>query len=473
MPSALRLFTAAAVSPLLAAVFVPSAAADEAVVKVAELTAGSEAIGGPAETSWRARADVLVTDGAGNPVRGAVVRAVWAPTPGASDNGGERRVSCVTGTDGTCELRRTIIDAAKDHLAITGVRYRTARYDEEASATSAVAVQPAELAEPVRVMQWNIFHGGRNEGLGGEVNLAQLLEFVQTRRPDVLATVETYGSGDRILDALNEVAPAGVEYTGTKITQREPGQGGDNLWIFSRYGIEKVYPPVEAPGIDSFNFGGLRLTLDSGRSVDVFDTWLNWISDPEYVMEREAQAIDEGRERPYGDESLASSDLSTIRYYPDGKVTTVPEPESRMQQMQAVLDDAIPGYVGEAGSDVPAVLAGDLNASSHLDWTAEFADAPGHRGMVIDWPVTRAVEDDGWTDTYRSLHPDVAEHPGATWTPIERLRVPRRIDFTFVKGRGVDVRGADIVDAKLPRHADQHAFYSDHAAQITDLSFHH
>lgn len=57
-----------------------------------------------------------------------------------------------------------------------------------------------------------------------------LLDQLVALRPDVYLAVETYGSGDRIADALSGRAGNGT-YRGIKITDRPAGD--DNLWIFT------------------------------------------------------------------------------------------------------------------------------------------------------------------------------------------------------------------------------------------------
>jgi endonuclease/exonuclease/phosphatase family metal-dependent hydrolase len=73
--------------------------------------------------------------------------------------------------------------------------------------------------------------------------------------------------------------------------------------------------------------------------------------------------------------------------------------------------------LGAAG--VPSFLVGDYNSPSQLDWTQE---AVGTRPQIVyplDWPVTQALADLGFTDSYRQVHPDPVADPGITW-PADR-----------------------------------------------------
>ncbi len=66
---------------------------------------------------------------------------------------------------------------------------------------------------------------------------------------------------------------------------------------------------------------------------------------------------------------------------------------------------------------IPTLFAGDFNAVPHTDGG--------------DSPASRVLLDAGFTDAYRSLHPDVETHPGFTH------RSGSRIDQLYYKGRGL------------------------------------
>ena len=54
-----------------------------------------------------------------------------------------------------------------------------------------------------RVMTWNIWHGGREDG--EEVGPLRVAEVIRDSQADVVAMQETYGSGERIAEERNEV----------------------------------------------------------------------------------------------------------------------------------------------------------------------------------------------------------------------------------------------------------------------------
>ncbi|MBA6152809.1 endonuclease/exonuclease/phosphatase family protein [Gelidibacter maritimus] len=106
----------------------------------------------------------------------------------------------------------------------------------------------------------------------------------------------------------------------------------------------------------------------------------------------------------------------------------------------------------------PVILMGDFNEPSHLDWTEKAAQRFDHNGVVIKWPSTYALYQNGFTDAYREFHPDELTHPGITWpskahgkgstswTPLSDER--DRIDYIFYKGNGIKTTFATLVGPK-------------------------
>ena len=107
----------------------------------------------------------------------------------------------------------------------------------------------------------------------------------------------------------------------------------------------------------------------------------------------------------------------------------------RLPAIQRELD-ALPDL---ADAGIPVFLTGDFNSPSHLDWTpAVDAVRPEVRYPVI-WPVSKALADAGFRDSYREIHPDPVATPGFTWTPPGTLEsvpdeVHDRIDWVLVQG---------------------------------------
>jgi hypothetical protein len=113
---------------------------------------------------------------------------------------------------------------------------------------------------------------------------------------------------------------------------------------------------------------------------------------------------------------------------------------------------------------VPTFFTGDFNSPSHRDWTRPAVQARG-LPYPIRWPVSVTMEDVGFVDSYRAIHPDPVADPGFTWTPgypapyVTPSEVFDRIDFVWAAGPAVptsslvvgeDASNADLVIAPWP-----------------------
>lgn len=313
----------------------------------------------------------------------------------------------------------------------------------------------------MRIMTWNILHGGRESEPS---NLPQLCEVVASARPDVVILVETYGSGEVITRALNDAATPGVQYQGHRITQDDPGR--DNLWIVHRF--ESVHTYLAPEAISTFHFGGLRLRHGE-TEFDVFACWLNYLPRTRVALEADIAALAAGRPRPYGDGALAELDRSTrdpVNPMP-AEPTNRPE-NSRVSQAERILFQALPALLpGRTG--IPTVLAGDFNCLSHQDWSEPNRTLPRHHGIAVRWPVTAAFERAGFRDAFRIAHPDAGRDPGATrLSPGPPYATDYRIDYIWVRG-DAEVVGARLIDRRRAEHGPG-PFYSDHAALVAELA---
>ena len=77
---------------------------------------------------------------------------------------------------------------------------------------------------------------------------------------------------------------------------------------------------------------------------------------------------------------------------------------------------------------VPTLFAGDFNAVPHTDGG--------------DSPASRTLVEAGFTDAFRSLHPDVQEFPGASH------RSGRRIDQLYFKGTGLKNNSTKVISTR-------------------------
>jgi endonuclease/exonuclease/phosphatase family metal-dependent hydrolase len=106
--------------------------------------------------------------------------------------------------------------------------------------------------------------------------------------------------------------------------------------------------------------------------------------------------------------------------------------------------------------DVPVFVTGDFNAPAHTDWTAETVGTRPFLRYAVNWPVSRAISDAGFHDSWREVYPDPVADPGLTWwaarPPLELYSpgdndAQDRIDFVWYAGP-VTVRSSEIVGEK-------------------------
>lgn len=165
------------------------------------------------------------------------------------------------------------------------------------------------------------------------------------------------------------------------------------------------------------------------------------------------------------------------------------EPELMAREAESGRTAQIEGVVAAMRPDLrrssrtPALLTGDFNAPSHLDWTAR-TDRCGYEDGVA-WPTSTVPTRAGLVDTFRAVHPDPLRTPGTTWSPVyetftggyghdEHTGEPEpqdRIDLVYAAG------GWDVLDSRtlvagdpapIPDH-EQNEWTSDHAAVLTTL----
>ncbi|MGW2048014.1 HAD-IA family hydrolase [Streptomyces sp. NPDC001858] len=282
----------------------------------------------------------------------------------------------------------------------------------------------ALLPHRLRVMTWNLWHGGTKV----RDHRAKQLKVIAETDVDVIGLQETLGT------AAEELAEALGWHC---------HRAGENLGIISRHPITAA---LGDPDVGFYGATGARIEVggtggtdgtggSTGTEVDV------WTAHLDYT--------------PYGPYEQAF----------DGRPAAdlIAHEQVRLAQLRDALD-----RIG-ADTGVPVVLVGDFNSPSHLD------------RPDVEWPVTKAVEDAGFTDSYRAAHPDPVRDPGHTWSPVHaehedgsgRPEPQDRIDFVLHRGGR---RGAlHVLDSRtyvsgVPRtwpDVEDNDWPSDHAAVIT------
>ena len=240
----------------------------------------------------------------------------------------------------------------------------------------------AEDPVTLKVMSFNIWYGG------DQVSFAKVIEAIKAADADIVGLQEPDGK------TLEIAAAAGYPYADTRrhILSRWP------LFDSSLGETQSMAaPPYSIAGVDPDAVHAWALVAP-GKVVALANTHLT--SDP------------------YGPELVR--DGSTLEEVLQN------ETDTRLPEAQALID----GLAPVIASGAPVVVTGDFNSPSWRDWT-------GRAPFAVDWPVSRAMEAAGFTDSYRAAHPDAAAHPGLTWTAgrpfpvIPEGETLDRIDFVW------------------------------------------
>ena len=131
---------------------------------------------------------------------------------------------------------------------------------------------------------------------------------------------------------------------------------------------------------------------------------------------------------------------------------------------------------GLADAGIPVFLTGDFNSPSHLDWTPAVDAVREEVRYPVTWPVSEALAEAGFRDSYREVHPDPVATPGFTWTPPGTLEsVPDevfdRIDWVLVQGPATTVGTALVGEAGGPDVDVQRDPYpTDHRGVVSTFS---
>ncbi len=296
-------------------------------------------------------------------------------------------------------------------------------------------------AETLRVMSFNIWGGGANEGKGIEETVAAIraagadvVGLQETRlEPDPCTATDCAATGESVAPAL---AAALGWHVHDQMAENEA------LWanaVISRYPIGAASP------------NDLGVALDvNGRTVWLFNIHL----DDEPYQPYQLLGIE------YGPAPFISTEAEAVRF----------ATETRGPALDLLLADMA---VAEGAAAV--IVTGDFNEPSPLDWTAE-AVAAAQKPVAVAWPTVARLIGEGFIDAYRAVHPDPVGKPAYTWTPrydeAAEDDEPDRIDFVLVRGAGVTVTDAAIVGEGGPRSdIVVTPWPSDHRAVVVEITY--
>ena len=279
-------------------------------------------------------------------------------------------------------------------------------------------------AEPLKVMSFNLFHGGD----GGKQPLSQSVAAIQAANADVVGLQETRGFGDPRSDNAAKLAQSlGWDYL----------DQGDGTGVISKHKIVANTPKK----------WGVLLRTPDGNCYWLFNAHLAHAPYQPYQL----------LNIPYGDAPFLKTETEAVKA----------ARETHGGQLSRLLGELQPALQ----TGFPLFVTGDFNEPSHQDWTQAAAKA-GLHPLKVEWPSTQTLTTAGLTDSFRAVYPDEVKRPGHTWTPTTKADDPKdhhdRIDFVFYGGKNVILRASSIVGEAGP-FADISVvpYPSDHRAVVS------
>ena len=270
--------------------------------------------------------------------------------------------------------------------------------------------------QSLKVMTWNIWHGGIHGTKADKFkkdtsNTINVLKVIQREDPDILFMQETYCCG------MGIAAQAGYSYS---------WRGSSNLSIHSKYPIVdtlQIYKP--------FNSHGVIIDME-GEKLLCVNVWLHYLPD-------------------YFEDVKSLSPDSLIQ----GEGTT------RLKEITAILKnvDSLSQKM-----NLPVILGGDFNSGSHLDWIESTKEQ--HYGKVVEWPVSKKMLEQGYTDSFREINPDPSLTMDGTWGFLSDAIMSDRIDYIYIKGNRLQTIFSKIVQEDPPGGF----FNSDHRAILSIIN---
>src|SRR2546430_9149052 len=158
--------------------------------------------------------------------------------------------------------------------------------------------------------------------------------------------------------------------------------------------------------------------------------------------------------------AMANMHLPDEPYGPDMVRSGSTAAEVEENERKVRLPTAVP-FVEKlsalAKEGIPVFLTGDFNSPSHLDWTQPTVGVLQNHRYVVEWPVTKFIQEKGIIDSFRETHPNPEKNPIYSW-PSGRPFVensidgfnpskddlPDRVDFVFTAGKSKILENANI-----------------------------
>ena len=243
------------------------------------------------------------------------------------------------------------------------------------SGRTACSTQVPSDRDTLRVLVWNVLHGSNDVDNGPEKTLG----IIRDSGADLVLLQESY-------DIDGERPKLGEWLAGELGWKHWQGESA-HLCVLTRLDIEATFFHHPWHGV------GAELRDSQGRSFIAWSIWIDW----------RAYITRELRDNP---------DMSDVELLAAEDVRS-----ARLPQAKAILDHL--EEIGHRRANIPVLVGGDWNTPSHLDWTEDTQRVYKHR-RNLPLPVSLAMQDAGFKDAFREVHPNPVQRPGITWSPMFR-----------------------------------------------------
>lgn len=222
---------------------------------------------------------------------------------------------------------------------------------------------------------------------------------------------------------------------------------------------------------------GYHVNIKAGKSTSLLSKYpiLDVDADRDYYLIE----VEPGKAVAIGNVHLSSSPYGPYSIMDGKTVEAVMADENQKHMVEMRNTFSKLPKLAEQG--MPVFLTGDFNVPSHLDWTE--ANKDRYFNTVMEWPVSKRLEQLGMIDSYRVMHPDPVAAPGITWA-VEgtEWRKPKevydRIDYVYAGGPATTLESRLVgekeveVDGGPISYADiqMDAYLSDHRAVVSTFS---
>ncbi|MAU92754.1 MAG: hypothetical protein CMJ93_00885 [Planctomycetes bacterium] len=297
----------------------------------------------------------------------------------------------------------------------------------------------------LRVLVWNVLHGANDVAQGAE----KTLDIIRSVEPDIVLLQESYDiDGDR---------PRLGEWLAGELGWNQHQAESTHLCVLTPMELGATFFHNVWHGV------GALLRDSEQRELLAWSIWIDYRAYLGYELRDNPEMSDE--------DLLAAEDKRS----------------NRLQQSKAIiahLQDA-----GQLASGVPLLVGGDWNTPSHLDWTKDTTRIYKNR-RDLALPVSIAMANAGFTDTFRTVYPNAVQYPGITWSPMFRgpnhgeegvEQAFHRIDRLYLKNPAHSVDGwslRPVAAAVLPliweddlTPIEKRMFPSDHGALLMDFEW--